>query len=295
VSSFVQAVVSGLVMGSLYSLMTVGMTLIYGTLRTLNMAHGSMIMIGGYVSWMLFDSFGWGPLPGLVVASVVAFVFGVVIQQVAVRPLIGRPGVDFEMTAFISTFAVTIVLANLALRLYGARSKAVPPVIHGRLRLIDGVSVSNHSIVMAVVAVATLVALGLFLSRTRYGLGISAVAQQLDAARLMGIPVQRVYNLTMGVSSALAAVAGVLLASVFFVSPNAGDQPLLKALIVAIFGGLGSIRGTILAAYIIGLLEALISTYLGVKWSLPLLFVVIMLVMLVRPTGLLGKPEEARL
>lgn len=294
-SSFVQAVVSGLVMGSLYSLMTVGMTLIYGTLRTLNMAHGSMIMIGGYVSWMLFDSFGWGPLPGLVVASVVAFVFGVVIQQVAVRPLIGRPGVDFEMTAFISTFAVTIVLANLALRLYGARSKAVPPVIHGRLRLIDGVSVSNHSIVMAVVAVATLVALGLFLSRTRYGLGISAVAQQLDAARLMGIPVQRVYNLTMGVSSALAAVAGVLLASVFFVSPNAGDQPLLKALIVAIFGGLGSIRGTILAAYIIGLLEALISTYLGVKWSLPLLFVVIMLVMLVRPTGLLGKPEEARL
>lgn len=294
-SSFVQAVVSGLVFGSLYSLMTVGMTLIYGTLRTLNMAHGSMIMIGGYVSWVLFDSFGWGPLPGLVAASVVAFVFGVVIQQVAVRPLIGRPGVDFEMTAFISTFAVTIVLANLALRLYGARSKAVPPVIHGRLRLIDGVSVSNHSIVMAVVAVASLVALGLFLSRTRYGLGISAVAQQLDAARLMGIPVQRVYNLTMGVSSALAAVAGVLLASVFFVSPNAGDQPLLKALIVAIFGGLGSIRGTILAAYIIGLLEALISTYLGVKWSLPLLFVVIMLVMLVRPTGLLGKPEEARL
>ena len=294
-SSFVQAVVSGLVMGSLYALMTVGMTLIYGTLRTLNMAHGSMIMIGGYVSWMLFDSLGWGPLPGLVVASVVAFVFGIVIQQVAVRPLIGRPGVDFEMTAFISTFAVTIVLANLALRLYGARSKSVPPVIHGRLRLIDGVSVSNHSIVMAVVAVVMLLALGLFLSRTRYGLGISAVAQQLDAARLMGIPVQRVYNLTMGVSSALAAVAGVLLASVFFVSPNAGDQPLLKALIVAIFGGLGSIRGTILAAYIIGLLEALISTYLGVKWSLPLLFVVIMLVMLVRPTGLLGKPEEARL
>ena len=294
-SSFVQAVVSGLVMGSLYALMTVGMTLIYGTLRTLNMAHGSMIMIGGYVSWMLFDSFGWGPLPGLVAASAVAFVLGIVIQQVAVRPLIGRPGVDFEMTAFISTFAVTIVLANLALRLYGARSKAVPPVIHGRMRLIEGVSVSHHSIVMAAVAVAMLLALGLFLSRTRYGLAISAVAQQLDASRLMGIPVQRVYNLTMGVSSALAAVAGVLLASVFFVSPNAGDQPLLKALIVAIFGGLGSIRGTILAAYIIGLLEALISTYYGVKWSLPLLFVVIMGVMLVRPTGLLGKPEEARL
>ena len=294
-SAFLQAVVSGLVTGSIYALMTVGMTLIYGTLRTLNMAHGSMIMIGGYVAWMVFDALGWGPIPGMVGAAVVTFAFGVVVQQLAVRPLIGRRGVDFEMTAFISTFAVAIVLSNLALRIYGARNKAVPPVVHGRLQLLDGVSVSWHSLVMAGVAVGTLLALGAYLSKTRYGLAISAVAQELDAARLVGIPVRRVYNLTMGVSSALAGIAGVLLASVFFVSPNAGDLPLLKALIVAIFGGLGSVRGTILAAYIIGLAEALVSLYLGEKWSLPLLFLSIMVVMLVRPTGLLGKPEEARL
>lgn len=294
-SAFLQAVVSGLVTGSVYALMTVGMTLIYGTLRTLNMAHGSMIMIGGYVAWMVFAGFGLGPIPGMVAAAVVAFVFGVLIQQVAVRPLIGRRGVDFEMTAFISTFAVTILLANVALQVYGARNKAVPPVIGGRLHLLEGVSVSWHSLVMAGIAVGTLLALGAYLSKTRYGLAISAVAQQLDAARLMGIPAQRVYNLTMGVSSALAGIAGVLLASVFFVSPNAGDLPLLKALIVAIFGGLGSVRGTILAAYIIGLAEALVSLYLGVKWSLPVLFLSIMVVMVFRPTGLLGKPEEARL
>jgi branched-chain amino acid transport system permease protein len=244
---------------------------------------------------MLFDSLGWGPLAGLAAAAAVTFVFGVIIQQVAVRPLIGRIGVDFEMTAFISTFAVAIIVGNLALQIYGARNKAVPPVVAGRLRLIEGVSVSWHSLVMAGVAITMLLALGIFLSRTRYGMGISAVAQQLDAARLMGIPVQRVYNLTMGVSSALAGIAGVLLASVFFVSPNAGDLPLLKALIVAIFGGLGSVRGTIVAAYIIGLLEAMISLYFGVKWSLPVLFLVIMIVMLIRPTGLFGKPEEARL
>jgi branched-subunit amino acid ABC-type transport system permease component len=293
--ALVQATVSGMTTGSVYAVMTVGMTLIYGTLRTLNMAHGSMVMIGGYVSWVLFDSLGWGPIPGMVGAAVVAFAFGVVIQQVAVRPLIGRRGVDFEMTAFISTFAVTIVLSNLALQIYGARNKAVPPVIHGRFHLVEGVSVSWHSVVMAAIAIGTLVALGIYLSRTRYGLAISAVAQQLDAARLMGIPAHRVYNVTMGVSSALAAIAGVLLASVFFVSPNSGDLPLLKALIVAIFGGLGSVRGTILAAYIIGLAEALVSLYFGVKWSLPVLFLSIMVVMLVRPTGLLGKPEEARL
>jgi branched-chain amino acid transport system permease protein len=294
-AALLQAVVSGLVTGSIYALMTVGMTLIYGTLRTLNMAHGSMVMVGGYVAWILFDALGWGPLAGIVAAAMVAFAFGIAIQQVAVRPLIGRRGVDFEMTAFISTFAVTIVLSNLALELYGARNKAVPPVIHGRLHLIEGVSVGWHSLVMACVAVGMLLVLGAYLSKTRYGLAISAVAQQLDAARLMGIPAQRVYNLTMGVSSALAAVAGVLLASVFFVSPNAGDLPLLKALIVAIFGGLGSVRGTILAAYIIGLLEAFVSLYFGVKWSLPLLFLSIMVVMLIRPTGLLGRPEEARL
>ena len=294
-AALIQAIVSGLVTGSIYALMTVGMTLIYGTLRTLNMAHGSMVMIGGYVSWMLFAGFGWGPLVGLVAASMVAFAFGIVIQQMAVRPLIGRTGFDFEMTAFISTFAVTIVLSNVALQIYGARNKAVPPVIRGRLHLIEGVSVSWHSMVMAAVAITMLVGLGVFLSKTRYGLAISAVAQELDAARLMGIPVGRVYNLTMAVSSALAAVAGVLLASVFFVSPVAGDLPLLKALIVAIFGGLGSIRGTILAAYVIGLLESLISLYFGVKWSLPTLFFVIMLVMLVRPTGLFGRPQEARL
>ena len=294
-AALIQAIVSGLVTGSIYALMTVGMTLIYGTLRTLNMAHGSMVMIGGYVSWMLFAGFGWGPLVGLVAASMVAFAFGIVIQQIAVRPLIGRTGFDFEMTAFISTFAVTIVLSNVALQIYGARNKAVPPVIRGRFHLIEGVSVSWHSMVMAGVAITMLVGLGVFLSKTRYGLAISAVAQELDAARLMGIPVGRVYNLTMAVSSALAAVAGVLLASVFFVSPVAGDLPLLKALIVAIFGGLGSIRGTILAAYVIGLLESLISLYFGVKWSLPTLFFVIMLVMLVRPTGLFGRPQEARL
>ncbi|OFW79543.1 MAG: hypothetical protein A2Z48_09855 [Actinobacteria bacterium RBG_19FT_COMBO_70_19] len=294
-AALIQAIVSGLVTGSIYALMTVGMTLIYGTLRTLNMAHGSMVMIGGYVSWMLFAGFGWGPLVGLVAASMVAFAFGIVIQQIAVRPLIGRTGFDFEMTAFISTFAVTIVLSNVALQIYGARNKAVPPVIRGRFHLIEGVSVSWHSMVMAAVAITMLVGLGVFLSKTRYGLAISAVAQELDAARLMGIPVGRVYNLTMAVSSALAAVAGVLLASVFFVSPVAGDLPLLKALIVAIFGGLGSIRGTILAAYVIGLLESLISLYFGVKWSLPTLFFVIMLVMLVRPTGLFGRPQEARL
>ncbi|HXF36312.1 MAG TPA: branched-chain amino acid ABC transporter permease [Actinomycetota bacterium] len=294
-SSLIQAIVSGLVTGSIYALMTVGLTLIYGTLRTLNMAHGALLMIGGYVAWLGLQLAGIPPAAGLLLAMGATFLIGMAIERVSVRPLIGKPGFDFEMTAFISTFAVTVVLQNAALLVFGARNKALPPLVGGRLELVAGVSVTRHSVLMAIVALALLAGLQAFLTRTRYGLAIRAVAQQLDAARLMGVPADRVYSLTMGVASALAGIAGVLLASVFFVSPNSGDLPLLKGLIVAIFGGLGSVRGTVLAAFLIGLLEALVSLYLGVKWSLPVLFLFIMAVLLVRPSGLLGKPEEARL
>ena len=294
-SSLIQAIVSGLVTGSIYALMTVGLTLIYGTLRTLNMAHGALLMIGGYVAWLALQLAGIPPAAGLLLAMGATFLVGMAIERVSVRPLIGKPGFDFEMTSFISTFAVTVVLQNAALLIFGARNKALPPLVGGRLELVAGVSVTRHSVLMAIVALALLAGLQAFLTRTRYGLAIRAVAQQLDAARLMGVPAERVYSLTMGVACALAGIAGVLLASVFFVSPNSGDLPLLKGLIVAIFGGLGSVRGTVLAAFLIGLLEALVSLYLGVKWSLPVLFLFIMVVLLVRPSGLLGKPEEARL
>jgi branched-subunit amino acid ABC-type transport system permease component len=199
------------------------------------------------------------------------------------------------MAGFIATLAVAIIVQNLALLWYGPRNKAVPPLIGGDIQLMAGVEVTRHSIAMGIIAVTLLLVLGRFLSGSRHGLAIGAVAQDLAAARLMGVPTTRVYLLTMGLASGLAGIAGVLLASVYFVSPNSGDNPLLKALIVAIFGGLGSVRGTIVAAYTIGLLEAGISLWLGVSWSLPLLFLVIIAVLTVRPYGLYGRPQEARL
>jgi len=137
--------------------------------------------------------------------------------------------------------------------------------------------------------------LGMFLTRSRYGLAIIAVAQNIDAARLLGIPATRVYVLTIGIAAALAGVAGVLLAPVYFVYPNAGDLPLLQAMIVAIFAGLGSVRGTIIAAYIIGFVQAAVSIFWSSTYSLPVLYAVILVVLLVRPWGIDGKPQEARL
>jgi branched-subunit amino acid ABC-type transport system permease component len=294
-SEVVQAIVSGLVLGSIYALMTVGFTLVYGTLRTLNMAHGVMVMVGGFVAWVAFDKAGIDPWASLLLAFAFTFVLGMAVQRIAVQPLIGRVGVDLEMAGFIATLAVAIILQNLALLWYGPRNKAVPPLIGGDIQLMEGVEVTRHSIAMGIIAVTLLLVLGRFLSGSRHGLAIGAVAQDLAAARLMGVPTTRVYLLNMGLASGLAGIAGVLLASVYFVSPNSGDNPLLKALIVAIFGGLGSVRGTIVAAYTIGLLEAGISLWLGVSWSLPLLFLVIIAVLTVRPYGLYGRPQEARL
>jgi branched-chain amino acid transport system permease protein len=226
---------------------------------------------------------------------VVTFVLGFASYFVAVKPLLGRADIDFEMTGFISTFAAATILQNIVLLTFGPRQKPFEPLVPGRLQITGAVSITWHSVLMCVIAVGSLVALGLFLSRSRYGLAITAVAQNLDAARLMGIPARKVYAITMGIAAALAGVAGVLLAPVYFVSPNAGDLPLLQALIVVIFAGLGSVRGTIYAAYIIGFIQVAVGIYWSTTYALPVLYLVIFLVLSVRPYGLAGKPQEARL
>lgn len=294
-SLLVQGLVSAVAFGSIYALMTMGMTLVYGALRVLNMAQGVTSMIGGFVAWWLLTRYGVDPWLGLVVAVAATFALGVVIQQVAVRPLIGRKSIDVEMSTFITTFGVATILQNVVQLAFGPRQQSFPALVGGQLALPGGVVVTWQQVVMTVVALVLLGGLHLFMSRTRWGLAITAVAQNLPAAQLMGIPVRRVHVLTMGLASALAGVAGVMLAPVYYVSSNAGDQPLLLALIVAILAGMGSVRGTVWAAYIIGLVQSLVGVYWSVTWSLPVLFAVIVVVLIVRPYGLDGKPQEARL
>lgn len=294
-SLVLQALVSTLIQGSILALITVGMSLVYGTLRVLNMAQGVMVMVGGMAAFVAVNSWGFSPWLALVVAAVVAFALGVLTYHAGVRPLLGREGVDFEMTAFISTFAIATIVQNAVLLLYGPRQKPFPNLVDGRIDLGSQVSITYQSLLMAAIALAMLLALGAFLVRSRWGLAITAVAQDLDAARMMGIPAKRVYWVTMGIAAALAGIAGVLLAPIYFVSPNAGDLPLLQALIVAIFAGLGSVRGTIIAAYIIGFIQAAVSIFWSSTFALPVLYATILVVLIVRPYGIAGKPQEARL
>ncbi len=294
-SDLVAIVVTTIVFGSIYGLVSIGMTLIYGTLRILDMSQGSMVMVGGFVGWGILTVATWNPVVALVAAFVVTFVLGTFTELISVQPLMSRRGeIDFEMVTFITTFAVAIVLANLALQIFGPFQKNVPPLIHGGVSIL-GVHLDYHSMLMAFTSILLMIGLGLFLSRTRWGFAIRAVAQDLDAARLMGVPVGKLYPLTMGLASALAGIGGVFLGALYFASPTSGDLPLLTALIVVIFGGLGSLKGTLYAAYIIGLIQALAIVLVGTTWSLPILYGVILLVLIFRPYGLFGNPSEARL
>jgi branched-chain amino acid transport system permease protein len=294
-NAILQTLVSTIVQGSILALISIGMTLVYGTLRVLNMAQGVMVMVGGFAAYTVVDRTGASPWISILVAAAVTFLLGVLTYYMAVKPLLGRPGVDFEMTAFITTFAVATIVQNIVLMVYGPRQKPFDPLWPGGVNITSEVSITYHSMIMAIVAVGALVALGLFLSRSRYGLAITAVAQNLDAARLMGIPARRVYVVTMGIAAALAGIAGVLLAPLYFVYPNAGDLPLLQALIVVIFAGLGSVKGTIYASYIIGFLSSAVAIFWSSAFALPVLYIVILVVLVVRPNGIAGKPQEARL
>ena len=290
-----QTLVSTLVQGSMLALITIGMSLVYGTLRVLNMAQGVMVMVGGIAAWTFVTSTGLSPWLAMIFAVVVTFALGMLSYGVGISRLIGRAGVDFEMTAFISTFAIASILQSIVQLGYGPRQKDFPSLVEGRIQLTDGVSITWQQILTAGIAILALVLLGLFLSRSRYGLAIVAVAQNLDAARLMGIPARRAYVLTMGLAAGLAGLAGVLLAPVYFVSPTMGELPMLQALIVAIFAGLGSTKGTIIAAYIIGFVQAAVSIYWSSTYAMPVLYALIVVVLIARPYGIAGKPQEARL
>jgi branched-chain amino acid transport system permease protein len=295
-TNLVAILVEGFVLGSIYALVAVGMTLVYGTLRILDMSQGSMVMIGSFVGWGVLVVAGWSPIVAILLAFAATFLLGTFTQLVSVQPLMKRRHeIDFEMITFITTFAVAIVFTNLALEIFGPQQRNVTFVISGGINVYNGVNLPYQSLAMAIVSIVLMAGLGVFLARTRWGMAIRAVAQDLDAARLMGVPVGKLYPLTMGLASALAGIAGVFLGGLYFASPQAGDQPLLIALIVVIFGGLGSLPGTVYAAYAIGLIQATAEVLVGTTWALPILYAVILLVLIVRPQGLMGKPSEARL
>lgn len=284
-NAVLEILLSALFQGSLYAMMAVGLALIWTTLGVFNFCHGVFMTLGAYMAWQFVDADAWRlplalalPLALLAVAAI-----GFLLQASVVRPFVGRS--DIVLVAVISTLAASSMLENGTLLVWGPRPKSLPPLVPGSFTA-AGVGVSYHEIAIIVITPIILGALWLFLNKLRLGLALRAVAQNEDACHLAGMNVTALYALAFCISAALAGLAGVFFGGFKFMAPTMGAEPLSKALVVVIFGGVANITGPILAAYIIGLFEAVSTYFIGFYWTPTLLFLVLITVLMVRPEGL---------
>ena len=286
--------VSGIVLGSLYALMSSGLSLVWGTLKVFNFAHGALIMSGAYFAWSLSQLALPEPIAGLtvpivVVGGVVATALvGIILERLLLRPLLGRDNAVLMVS--ITTVAGSMFLVNAAQLIWGPRVKQLPKLATGTVDML-GTVIGVQDLLIIVIAPAILLAVAAVLKWTRLGSAVRAVEENRDLARLVGIRPERVYTLTMAISAGLGGVAGILLGSILVITPTMGADPLLRAFVVVVLGGLGSLPGTVLGAYVVGLLEAASVAFIGLYWAPVVLFVVLIVVLAWRPTGLLGRAE----
>ncbi len=289
---FLSYLISGISLGSVYAIIALGYTMVYGIAKMLNFAHGDVIMVGGYISLCAMSYLGLPPVVAILLAMLVCTGLGIAIESLAYKPLRSAS----SLAVLITAIGVSYFLQNAALLIWGANPKVYPSVVSGTLSLFsDQLSVSYISLVTVVACVVIMIALTIFTSRSRMGKAMRACSEDKGAAQLMGINVNRTISLTFAIGSALAAVAGVLLCSSYpTLMPTTGSMPGIKAFTAAVFGGIGSIPGAFLGGLLIGIIEALAKAYISTQLANSIVFAVLIVVLLVRPAGLLGKytPEK---
>ncbi|BCM17445.1 branched-chain amino acid ABC transporter permease [Mesorhizobium sp. J8] len=278
--------VSGLVLGSLYALMASGLSLVWTTLGVFNFAHGALMMVGAFIAWTVSEAVGAGPVAGVVAGTLGAGLIGIVIERLVIRPFYASR--NMLLVTAMTTLAVTIILERGAQMIWGPRLKQLPPLVNGEIRLF-GNAISAHEALLLVAAPIILVALWRFTVSSKIGRSLRAVGQNQDSAALIGVDVPTAFALAFAISAALAGLTGALLGSIRFITPAMGSEPLTKAMIVVIFGGLGSLGSTAGAAYLIGFIEAFLVLWVGLYWTPFALFLLMILVLLLRPNGIFGK------
>ena len=290
-----QQLANGIAWGSIYALIALGYTMVYGILRLINFAHGDVYMVGAFTAYFSARALGAGganPSLGLallvlVISMIACAVLGVLIEFFAYRP-VRRSS---RLTALITAIGVSLLLENLGIRIFGADPKFFPQLVPPRsITLTEGVVVTNHQVTVVLVSMALMVGLTLFITKTRTGKAMRAVAFNRDAASLMGIPVNRIITITFAIGSALAAAAGVLVGLTNpKIEPLMGIMPGVKAFVAAVLGGIGSIPGAVIGGLTMGVSEYLVVGYVSSTFRDAIAFVILILVLLIRPTGLLGR------
>ena len=290
---FLSYLINGISLGSVYAIIALGYTMVYGIAKMLNFAHGDVIMIGAYVSFCTMQYMGLPAILSVVLAMAVCTVLGIVIEGLAYKPLRQAP----SLAVLITAIGVSYFLQNLALLFWGSTPKSFSSVVSiGSITLLEGqLVISGETIVTVLANILIMIALTQFTSRTKFGKAMRAVSEDKGAAELMGINVNATISMTFAIGSALAAIAGVLLCSAYpTLQPTTGSMPGIKAFTAAVFGGIGSIPGAMIGGVLLGVIEILGKAYVSTELGDALVFAVLILVLLVKPTGLLGKPMREK-
>lgn len=285
--SFISYLVGGISLGSIYALIALGYTMVYGIAKMLNFAHGDIIMVGGFTVFTAVTTLGFNSGLSIFIGIVTCTVLGVVIEKVAYKPLRNAS----PLAVLITAIGVSYLLQNLALLVFGSNAQSFTSVVTvPAWKINDQLTISGETIVTIIVTTAIMIAMTVFIKVTKTGRAMLAVSEDRGAAQLMGVNVNRTISVTFAIGSALAAVAGVLLCSSYpQISAYTGQMPGIKAFTAAVFGGIGSIPGAMIGGILLGIIENLSKAYISSQLADAIVFAVLIIILLVKPTGILGK------
>ncbi|EYR81065.1 MULTISPECIES: branched-chain amino acid ABC transporter permease [unclassified Shinella] len=286
--------IAGLTTGALYALATVGLSLVWGSMGMLNMAHAAMLTLGGYSAFTLCTVLGLPVIAGFAGAILVGAVAGGLLYVLIVRNLLKNDKATFESNVMIATVGIGIALENAILLTYGGQPLKQPISATGSL-VLGPVSLPYQNMLIVFVVIALMAVIALLLGKTRMGRAIRATAQNREAAQLMGVAVNRVYFQVLVLSGAIAGICGVMVSSMTQLSPPLGNDPMLKAFIMCVVAGLGNLPGAVAAAFGLALLEAFVQYVAGARWGFPTLLFVVIAVLIWRPAGLFGRVQIRRM
>ncbi len=278
--------INGISLGSVYAIIALGYTMVYGIAKMLNFAHGDVIMVGGYVAFCTTSYLGWPVIPAVLLSIFVCMVLGIVIERLAYKPLRAAT----SLAVLITAIGVSYFLQNVALLIWTSNPKVFPNMVTLPSLVIGDLQISSVALVTIIACIIIMIVLTLFTNKTKMGKAMRAVSEDKDAAQLMGINVNATISLTFAIGSGLAAIAGVLLCSAYpTLMPTTGSMPGIKAFTAAVFGGIGSIPGAMLGGILLGIIEIFGKAYISTQLSDAIVFSVLIIILLVKPTGLLGK------
>lgn len=291
--NFITYLLNGISLGSVYSIIALGYTMVYGIAKMLNFAHGDVIMVGGFIIFTLMSTMGLNPFLAVLLAMILCTLLGITIERIAYKPLRKAP----SLAVLITAIGVSYLLQNLALLIFGAETKSFTSVIPLKAISLAGgrLPISGETLVTIPTCIIIMTVLTVFIRKSKTGRGMIAVSEDKQAAVLMGVNVNKTIAITFAIGSAIAAIGSALMFSTYpNLSPTSGAMPGIKAFVAAVFGGIGSIPGAMIGGILLGIIEILSRAYISTQLGDAIVFLILIIVLLVKPTGILGKKIQEK-